>query len=89
MNIYVGNLRYSITEDELRQLFEKHGSVDSVKIIKDKVTGNSKGFGFVEMPDSSEANSAIKALNGVDMAGRNLRINEAHGSSQQGSSRTR
>lgn len=79
MNIYVGNLLYSVTEDGLREIFDQFGKVDSVKIIKDKNSGNSKGFGFVEMPDSSEAVAAIKALDGTDLGGRNMRVNEAHG----------
>jgi RNA recognition motif-containing protein len=65
MNMYVGNLSYSVTEDDLKALFSEFGEVESVNVIKDKFSGRSKGFGFVEMPDNSEADKAIKALNGT------------------------
>lgn len=77
MNIYVGNLAYRTTEDELRQVFGQFGEVSSVKIITDRDTGQSKGFGFVEMPNQSEAEAAINNLNETDLGGRNLRVNEA------------
>jgi len=77
MNIYVGNLDYSVTEDDLRQAFSEFGQIDSVNIIKDKYSGQSKGFGFVEMPDNSEADAAMKALNGSEMKSRNLKVNQA------------
>ena len=77
MNIYVGNLPYTINEDELRDLFAEHGEVSSVNIISDRATGQSKGFGFVEMPTQSEAESAIKALDEASVKGRNIRVNEA------------
>ncbi|MCC5868872.1 MAG: RNA-binding protein [Gammaproteobacteria bacterium] len=77
MNIYVGNLPYNATEDELRQAFEAFGQVSSVKIIMDRDTGRSKGFGFVEMPTASEGSQAIGSLNGSPMNGRPLRVNEA------------
>ncbi len=77
MNIYVGNLPYAITDAELRALFEPFGAVASVSIIKDKFTNKSKGFGFVEMPTQSEAQAAISGLNGKDMGGRALTVNEA------------
>ncbi len=77
MNIYVGNLPYTATEDELRQAFEAYGQVSSAKVIMDRETGRSKGFGFVEMPTASEANEAIQRLNGSPMNGRPLRVNEA------------
>lgn len=77
MNIYVGNLSHSTTEDELREAFEEFGDVDSVAIIKDKYTGQSRGFGFVEMPDNGEAESAIAELNGQSFGGRTLTVNEA------------
>lgn len=77
MNIYVGNLPYSITEDDLKNAFEKFGAVTSVKIIIDKATGRSKGFAFVEMENSSEGNQAIKSLNETDLNGRNIKVNEA------------
>jgi RNA recognition motif-containing protein len=77
MNIYVGNLPHATTDDELREAFEAYGTVDSVAIIKDKFTGQSRGFGFVEMPDSSEAQTAIDAMNGATMGQRTLTVNEA------------
>jgi RNA recognition motif-containing protein len=77
MNIYVGNLSYQLTEDELRQAFESFGQVESANIIKDKYTGQSKGFGFVEMPSMEEAQSAISGLNGKELKGRPLNVNEA------------
>ena len=77
MNIYVGNLSYKVTEDELMQLFAQYGSVDKVSIIKDKFSGQSKGFGFVEMDNQSEAEDAIKQLNGSAMSGRNITVNVA------------
>jgi RNA recognition motif-containing protein len=76
-NIYVGNLSYGCTEDELRQLFEQYGQVSSAKIITDRDTGRSKGFGFVEMDVETEATAAIEALNGNDMGGRKIVVNEA------------
>ncbi len=77
MNIYVGNLPYSTTEDELRELFSQHGSVVSVNIIKDRETGNSKGFGFVEMAEQAEAEKAISELNDATLNQRNLKVNQA------------
>ena len=77
MNIYVGNLSYEVTEDDLKEAFAVFGEVDTVKIIKDNYTGRSKGFGFVEMPAKTEAQSAIEGLNGKDLKGRNLNVNEA------------
>lgn len=77
MNLYVGNLSYRLTEDELRQAFEEFGQVASCTIIKDKLTGESKGFGFLEMPERSEAEAAISGLNGRDLKGRKLNVNEA------------
>jgi RNA recognition motif-containing protein len=77
MNIYVGNLSYQMSEDELRQAFAAHGEVSSVKILMDRETGRSRGFGFVEMPNQSEAEAAVAQLNGKDLGGRALRINEA------------
>ncbi len=77
MNIYVGNLPSDASEDDLRQAFEAFGKVMSVKIITDKFTGTSRGFGFVEMPNSPEAQSAINGLNGKDLKGRSLKVNEA------------
>ena len=74
--IYVGNLPFSATENDVRQLFEAHGTVQSVALINDRETGRPRGFGFVEMP-SADAQRAIQSLNGKDMGGRPLRINEA------------
>ena len=77
MNIYVGNLSYEVTEEDLKQAFEAFGQVESVNIIKDKFSGRSKGFGFVEMPDKANAQSAINELNGKELKGRTLNVNEA------------
>lgn len=77
MNIYVGNLPYQTTEDDLLSLFSAYGDVSSAKVIMDRDTGRSKGFGFVEMDDNSQGQEAIEALEGTDMGGRNLRVNEA------------
>ena len=77
MNIYVGNLSYEVTEEDLQQAFEAFGQVESVRIIKDKYSGQSKGFGFVEMPAKAEAQSAINDLNGKELKGRTLNVNEA------------
>ncbi len=77
MNLYVGNLPYRISEDQLRATFEEFGQVSSCTIIKDKVTGQSKGFGFLEMPESSEGEAAINNLNGRDLMGRKITVNEA------------
>ncbi|MBI4582168.1 MAG: RNA-binding protein [Planctomycetes bacterium] len=76
-NIYVGNLPFQTTEDDLREMFGAHGTVDRVNIIMDKMTGRSRGFGFVEMPDDAAAQAAITALNGKDLGGRALTVNEA------------
>ena len=83
MNIYVGNLSYGMSEDELRDAFGAFGEVSSVKILMDRETGRSRGFGFVEMPNQSEAETAIAKLNGTDVGGRALRINEARPREQQ------
>jgi RNA recognition motif-containing protein len=77
MNIYVGNLSYETTEENLKEAFEVFGEVNTVKIIKDNYTGRSKGFGFVEMPAKAEAQSAIEGLNGKDLKGRSLNVSEA------------
>ena len=77
MRLYVGNLSYKMTEDELKSAFAAFGNIESVTIISDKRTGNSKGFGFVEMPDKAEADKAIKELNGKDFGGRAIVVNEA------------
>jgi RNA recognition motif-containing protein len=77
MKIYVGNLSYTVTEEDLRQAFEAFGQVSSASIIKDKFSGQSKGFGFIEMPTKDEAETAISGMNGKDMKGRTLNVNEA------------
>lgn len=77
MNIFCGSLPFSLTEADLRNLFETHGEITSVKIITDRATGRSKGFGFVEMPEDEEANAAIEALNGSDVGGRKIVVNKA------------
>jgi RNA recognition motif-containing protein len=76
-NIYVGNLSYQLSEDELREAFAAFGDVSSVKIITDRATGQSKGFGFVEMAGKAEAEEAIRQLDGSALGGRNIRVNEA------------
>lgn len=77
MNIYVGNLSYEVGNDELRVAFEEFGEVSSAKVIMDRETGKSRGFGFVEMVDDESAKDAIKVLDGKDLKGRNLKVNEA------------
>ena len=77
MKIYAGNLPYSTTEDELRSLFEEFGQVEDVAVISDRKTGRSKGFGFVEMPNNSEADNAIKTLNSTALKGRMITVNQA------------
>jgi len=77
MNIYVGNLPYGITDDDLRDSFTPYGTVDSARVITDRDSGRSKGFGFVEMPSNAEAEAAIQALNGQDFQGRVLTVNES------------
>lgn len=77
MNIYVGNLPWSINDDSLRDLFSAYGEVSSANVIMDKFSGRSKGFGFVEMPNNNDAEAAIKALDQSEVSGRNLRVNQA------------
>ena len=77
MDIYVGNLSYKTTDDDLRTLFSEHGEVASARVVTDRTTGQSKGFGFVEMPDRDAAQKAIDATNGQDYQGRKLRVNES------------
>lgn len=77
MNIYTGNLAYSVSDHDLRSAFEAFGKVTSASVIMDRATGQSKGFGFVEMPDNSEADTAIKALNGQQLNGRAMKVNQA------------
>lgn len=77
MNIYVGNLGYSVTDEELKGLFQEYGAVESARVIFDRMTHRSKGFGFVDMPDDGEANAAISALNGTEFMGRSMKVNQA------------
>jgi cold-inducible RNA-binding protein len=77
MNIYVGNIPRGVTENELRELFQAFGEISSASVIKDKFSGESRGFGFVEMPNKEEAQKALTALNGKDFKGRPLTVNEA------------
>jgi RNA recognition motif-containing protein len=77
VNIYVGNLSFDMGDDELRTAFEEFGAVDSAVVIKDRFTGKSRGFGFVEMNEQTEAEAAIEGLNGREVDGRELRVNEA------------
>jgi cold-inducible RNA-binding protein len=84
MNIYVGNLPHKVTEDELRQAFAEFGQVTEVRLIVDKFSGESKGFGFVEMPSKAEAEKAIEQMNGQDFMGRALNVNEARPRTDRG-----
>ncbi len=76
-NIYCGNLAYAVTSEDLQAAFEAHGEVSSANVISDRQSGRSKGFGFVEMTVDSDAEAAIEALNGIDLKGREMRVNEA------------
>ena len=84
-NIYVGNLSFRATEDDLRALFEAHGEVSRATVVMDRETGRSRGFGFVEMPNDSEGDTAIEAVNGHDLQGRQLRVNAARPREERGS----
>ena len=84
MNIYVGNLSYEVTEEDLKEAFEVFGEVETAKVIKDNYSGRSKGFGFVEMSDKAKAESAIEGLNGKELKGRTLNVNEARPRSEGG-----
>lgn len=77
MNIFIGNLSYHVQDEDLASLFGQHGEVESARVIKDRETGRSRGFAFVVMPDDGDANSAIDALNGHDLNGRPIRVNQA------------
>ncbi len=77
MNIYVGNLAFGVADEELQELFAAHGDVTSANVIKDRFSGESRGFGFVEMPSRDDAMAAIEALNGTDLKGRSITVNEA------------
>jgi RNA recognition motif-containing protein len=83
-NIYVGNIPFNASEDDLRGMFEAHGKVSRVHLVMDRETGRPRGFGFVEMDDDAEAGSAMEALNGADMGGRRLVVNEARPRPQRG-----
>ena len=89
MKIYVGNMSYDTSEDDLRKAFEAHGQVDSVAVISDQYSGRSKGFGFVEMSNETEAKAAMDSLNDSDLQGRTLKVNEARprNDSQRGGNR--
>ena len=87
MNIYVGNLSNQTTEDDLRQAFEAFGQVESVNIIKDRFSGESRGFGFVEIPSKQEAQKAIEEMNGKDLNGRAVNVNEARPKTDRGGGR--
>ena len=77
MNIYVGNVAYKVSDEDLREIFEAYGRVDSARVLTDRETGRSKGFGFVEMPEEEEARAAINALNGTEIQGRSVIVNQA------------
>jgi RNA recognition motif-containing protein len=83
-NIYVGNCSYDVTEEQLRDLFAAYGEVDSVNVIRDRDTGRPRGFAFVEMSDSEAAKAAIEGVNGTDLGGRALKVNEARPKSDGG-----
>ena len=83
-NIYVGNCSYDVTEEQLRDLFAAYGEVDSVNVIRDRDTGRPRGFAFVEMSDSAAAKAAIEGVNGTDLGGRALKVNEARPKSDRG-----
>lgn len=84
MNIYVGNLAREVTEPQLKEAFEKFGVITSASVIKDKFSGESKGFGFVEMPNKPEAEAAIRGLNGVNLGGKSITVNEARPRTENG-----
>jgi len=84
MNIYVGNLAYDATDETIKQTFESFGEVTSARVIKDKYTGQSRGFGFVEMSVQSQAQTAIKSLNGKELLGKQMSVNEARARADQG-----
>ncbi len=86
MNIYVGNLSFNVSEENLRQAFEAFGQVSLARIVKDKYSGQPRGFGFVEMPDRAEAQAAIENLNGKDLLGQQMNVNEARPRTDRGRS---
>ena len=87
MNIYVGNLGYEMSDEDLREAFSAYGAVESARVIVDRDTGRSKGFGFVEMPEKREALAAIEGLNGVEIKGQAMTVNEARPKPQSGDRR--
>jgi RNA recognition motif-containing protein len=87
VNIYVGNLSFQTTEDELKEAFLRFGNVSRAVVVKDRATGKSKGFGFVEMPDNVEAAAAIRRMDGSALKGRNLKVNEARPRESEGGAR--
>ena len=87
MNVYVGNLSYGTSSDDLRELFEAYGEVTSANVISDRDSGRSKGFGFVEMADDAQAREAIEKLNGTEVGGRTITVNEARPREDRGGSR--
>jgi RNA recognition motif-containing protein len=87
MNLYVGNLSFKTTDASLREAFQAHGQIESARVVMDRDSGRSKGFGFVEMPNREEAMAAIKALNGIDLEGRNINVNEARPKPEGGGDR--
>ncbi len=87
MDIYVGNLPYTAADGDLKELFGKYGAVTSARVITDKISGRSKGFGFVEMPNKAEAEKAIQGTNGSDFMGRPLRVNESQSKPRSGGDR--
>jgi RNA recognition motif-containing protein len=89
VNIYVGNLSYNLTEDDLRNLFEAHGQVDRASLAMDRATGRARGFGFVEMPNDAEARTAIDSLNDVELQGRKMMVNEARAKEERPARRER
>lgn len=84
MNIYVGNLSFQTNDAELREAFERHGSVSDARVVNDRETGRPRGFGFVEMPNDTEARAAITAMNGKELGGRTLTVNEARPKESRG-----
>ena len=84
MNIYVGNLSYDVTDETIQGTFASFGEVTSAKVIRDKYTGQSRGFGFVEMPEQAQAQTAIKSLNGKELLGKQMSVNEARARTDQG-----
>ncbi|MHC1742963.1 MAG: RNA recognition motif domain-containing protein [Syntrophobacteraceae bacterium] len=89
MNLYVGNLAYNVTEEDLKSIFSEYGEVASVNIVKERFSGQSKGFGFVEMPNNSEADKAIKALNGSKVKEQSIKISQAKPPSKKPQHRSR